>query len=134
FALRSGPGTLNGSLVTLTGATGAVSVRASQAGGANFQPAPDVDRTFQVLAVFVAPVITLQPSPFTGLVGDTVTLVTAASGMPAPHFQWQKNGAPIVDASAATFVILHATLADAAVYTCVATNPAGNAITAPAAV
>lgn len=48
FAIVSGPAILDGSLVILTGATGQVIVRASQAGDAAYSPAPDVVRTFNV--------------------------------------------------------------------------------------
>ena len=48
FSLVSGPATLSGSTVTLTGATGTVSIRASQAGNAQYNPAPDVTRSFGV--------------------------------------------------------------------------------------
>ncbi|MEZ4963315.1 MAG: PQQ-dependent sugar dehydrogenase [Saprospiraceae bacterium] len=48
FSLVSGPATLNGSQVTLTGATGTVTIRASQAGNAQYNPAPDVLRSFGV--------------------------------------------------------------------------------------
>jgi len=47
FSVVSGPATLNGNAVTLTGA-GAVTLRASQAGNGNFNAAPDVERSFQV--------------------------------------------------------------------------------------
>lgn len=51
FALVSGPGTVTGTQLIITG-TGTVIVRASQAGGLNagvfFQPAPNVDRSIQV--------------------------------------------------------------------------------------
>jgi len=50
FTLVSGPATLSGNLVTLTGATGTVSVRASQAGNAQYNPAADVTRSFGVTA------------------------------------------------------------------------------------
>ncbi len=45
----SGPATINGNTVTLTGATGEVQIKASQAGDANWDPAPDVTNTFLVL-------------------------------------------------------------------------------------
>lgn len=45
FAIVSGPATISGATVTLTGA-GAVTVRASQAGNSNYNAAADVDRSF----------------------------------------------------------------------------------------
>jgi hypothetical protein len=47
FSVISGPATLSGSTLTLTGA-GAVTLRASQPGNAGFLAAPEVDRSFQV--------------------------------------------------------------------------------------
>ena len=47
FSLVSGPATVSGSTVTLTGA-GTVVVRASQSGSTNYLAAPDVDRSFAV--------------------------------------------------------------------------------------
>jgi hypothetical protein len=47
FSLLSGPATLFGNTLTLTG-TGTVTVRASQPGNLGFLPAPDVDQSFNV--------------------------------------------------------------------------------------
>ena len=47
FSVVSGPATVSGSSLTLTG-VGVVKVRASQTGNTNYFPAPDVDRTFTV--------------------------------------------------------------------------------------
>jgi Divergent InlB B-repeat domain len=47
FSIVSGPATISGSTVTITG-VGTVTVRASQAGNANYNPAPDVDQSFTV--------------------------------------------------------------------------------------
>ncbi|MFK8104129.1 MAG: lamin tail domain-containing protein, partial [Saprospiraceae bacterium] len=48
FTLISGPATLSGNVITLTGSTGTVTVRASQAGNINFNAAPNVNRSFNV--------------------------------------------------------------------------------------
>ncbi|MFN7138735.1 MAG: FG-GAP-like repeat-containing protein [Limisphaerales bacterium] len=50
FTVVSGPATIEGSTLTLTG-VGTVTVRASQAGNANVAAASDVDRTFEVQAI-----------------------------------------------------------------------------------
>ena len=47
FSIVSGPATLSGATVSITGA-GEVTVRASQPGDNDYDPAPDVDRTFTV--------------------------------------------------------------------------------------
>ncbi len=51
FSLVSGPADLSGNQLSLTG-VGTVTVRASQAGDASYEAAPDVDRTFTVSANF----------------------------------------------------------------------------------
>lgn len=49
FQLLSGPATLDGSTVTLTGAVGVVHVRATQAGDGVYEAAPSVDAHFHVV-------------------------------------------------------------------------------------
>ena len=49
FAILSGPATISGSNVTVTG-TGTVTVRASQSGNASYNPAPNVDQPFTVFS------------------------------------------------------------------------------------
>ncbi len=48
FAIDSGPASISGNTITLNGTTGSVTVRASQSGNAQYNPAPDVLRTFSV--------------------------------------------------------------------------------------
>ncbi len=48
FTLLSGPATLGGNLVTLTGAAGTVTIQASQAGNATYQAAASVNISFNV--------------------------------------------------------------------------------------
>lgn len=47
FSIFSGPASISGTNVTLTG-TGTVTVRASQSGNVSYNPAPNVDRSFTV--------------------------------------------------------------------------------------
>ncbi len=49
FTVMDGPAILNGDVLTLTGLTGVVTVRASQQGNTVWQPAPPVFRSFEVL-------------------------------------------------------------------------------------
>ena len=49
FELMEGPATINGNVLTLTGETGVVKLKATQAGNANWLPAPDVVKTFEVV-------------------------------------------------------------------------------------
>ncbi len=73
----------------------------------------------------VAPVFTTQPSNQTVSAGFSVTFSAAASGTPAPTFQWRKEGAAITGATGATFTLPSAAATDAGAYTVVATNTAG---------
>ena len=50
YAVISGPATVSGSTVTLTGSAGTVTIRASQSGDTQYNPAPSVDRSFAVTA------------------------------------------------------------------------------------
>jgi hypothetical protein len=47
YSILSGPATISGNTVTITGA-GTVTVRASQSGDGSYNPAPDVDQSFTV--------------------------------------------------------------------------------------
>lgn len=48
FKVKSGPATVSGGTITLTGTPGTVVVTASQAGNATYAAAPDVDASFTV--------------------------------------------------------------------------------------
>ena len=49
FELMEGPATINGNVLTLTGSTGIVKLKATQSGNASWLPAPDVVKTFEVV-------------------------------------------------------------------------------------
>ncbi|MBR1514049.1 MAG: T9SS type A sorting domain-containing protein [Bacteroidales bacterium] len=49
FELMEGPATLSGNVLTLTGETGIVKLKAMQDGDANWLPAPDVVKSFEVV-------------------------------------------------------------------------------------
>jgi len=85
------------------------------------------DLSFSALS---APVVTTQPQALTATVGDAVTLSVAATGTPAPTYQWRKNGLPIAgNATATTAALSFASVgtADAGSYDVVVTNSAGSA-------
>ena len=48
YNVVSGPATISGNVLSLTGATGTVTVQASQTGNAQFNPAPNANRSFTV--------------------------------------------------------------------------------------
>ena len=49
FEMMEGPATISGNVLTLTGETGIVKLKASQAGNDQWLPAPDVVKTFEVV-------------------------------------------------------------------------------------
>ncbi len=77
--------------------------------------------------VNVAPAFTTQPSPVTVASGSAASFTTAATGTPAPTYQWNFNGTPIAGATSATYSIASAQSSNAGTYTVTATNSAGSA-------
>ncbi|HEY3322841.1 MAG TPA: kelch repeat-containing protein [Planctomycetota bacterium] len=83
FAVIMGPATaagVNGSTITVTGA-GLVTIRASQAGNANYNAAQNVDQSFIVSKAAAAPAIDSTPtfSPAQPKAGETVAFSAIAS-------------------------------------------------------
>jgi len=80
FSIASGPATIDGNLVTITG-TGTVTVRASQAGDSTYAPAPNVNRSFTVS-------LAIQTITFGSLVAKRINdppftvSASASSGLP----------------------------------------------------
>ncbi len=81
-----------------------------------------------------APVITSQPSARAVLVGRSTTLSVSATGVPAPFYQWRKDGTGIAGANGSTYVIGNAQAGDAGSYDVVVSNSAGSVLSAPAGV
>ncbi len=80
----SGPATISGNTVTLTGAVGTVFLTATQAGNGTFSAASGVTQSFAVGVCSSAPqAITFSSVPDQGLCQGTITLnPTASSGLP----------------------------------------------------
>jgi Immunoglobulin domain/Immunoglobulin I-set domain/Lectin C-type domain len=78
-----------------------------------------------------APGVITQPSSQAICSGASVSFAAAFSGTTST-FQWRKNGATIIGATGPTLVIASASVAEAGLYTCVATNPCGSVTTSPA--
>jgi hypothetical protein len=81
----------------------------------------------------VAPTVTSQPASATVMVGQTASFSVAVSGTQPMTYQWQKNGAAIGGAVAATYTTPATTSADnGSTFVAVVTNSAGSASSNPA--
>lgn len=79
-----------------------------------------------------APQITLNPVGRTAVAGSSVTFYAAATGAPAPGYQWRKDGTPISGANGATLSFSNVQASDSANYDVVVTNAGGSATSSPA--
>jgi hypothetical protein len=75
FSIVSGPATISGNLVTITGA-GSVTVRASQAGDANWNAAPSVNQSFSVAQKLLTGSITANSKIYDGTTAATIATRT----------------------------------------------------------
>lgn len=80
---------------------------------------------FQI-ATGVMPSLTSHPRSLTNLVGTTAFFTAAASGEPAPAYQWRFNGTPIPSASNHVYRIARAGYTNAGNYDVVASNTFGS--------
>ena len=85
------------------------------------------------LTVHTAPVISQSPDSAARCEGQSVTFSTTASGIPAPDYQWRKDGYEIDGANASDYTIAIVALEDAGTYDCVVTNECGQQTTTGAA-
>lgn len=108
----------------LAGASGDYTASvANEAGSALAEPV-----TLSVTAVVVAPTLTTQPVSQTVTAGATVSFTAAATGTPAPAYQWSKDGAALAGATNSTLSLAGVTSAQAGTYTMTATNSAGSVV------
>ena len=86
-----------------------------------------------VMAAAVAPTIVAQPANQTVTAGQTASFSVTANGTTPLSYQWQKNGAPIAGATAATYTTPATTSADnGALFAVVVSNAAGSVTSANA--
>jgi hypothetical protein len=107
-----------------------VTVRASQVGNARYRPAPEIERTFNVIANPTAPTISRQPTAQMALVGGAATFTVTATGIPAPTYQWYHNGRALAGnvSSTTQILILNSLQAvDAGAYEVTVSNASGRA-------
>jgi Immunoglobulin domain len=131
YAVVSGPATISGSQVTLTGA-GTVVLSASQAASANgnYAAAATVTTSFTVTAV--APSITGQPISQNLCPGSPLTLSVTANN--ATGYQWYLGAVLIPGATSSSYMIPSAISGDAGNYTVAVTNGSGSVTSNPATV
>ncbi len=91
-----------------------------------------------VLSVMNPPGIVAEPHSTSPMVGTTVTFNVGVSGSAPLCFQWRRNGVNLVNSLRVTgatngaLTITDVQSGDSGSYTCVATNPVGITISAPA--
>jgi sugar lactone lactonase YvrE len=86
-----------------------------------------------VSSVTAAPVITAQPRGSSALAGSSVALSVSATGVPAPTFQWRRNGAAVAGATGGVLSLASAQVADAGNYDVLISNSVGSVTTQAAA-
>jgi hypothetical protein len=90
-----------------------------------------VTSTVATLNVLLPPVITLQPSGATSVVGGTVSFTAGAGGSPPLNYQWQLNGSNVTNntrisgATANSLTISNVQSGDAGNYVLTVSNGAG---------
>ena len=88
--------------------------------------------TIGTLMVYAAPSITTQPAPITIFQGQAPIFTVAATGTPAPGYQWQKNGTSISGATNSSYTFASAQPSDAAAYSVIVYNSQGSVTSNPA--
>jgi kumamolisin len=115
-------------------------VQASNAGSYTVQvsnPAGLVTSTPAVLTVTpqtAIPIVTENPPSMTVAAGATALFQSAATGYPAPTYQWYYNGSPILHATKASLSVVNAQAANSGTYSVVASNVIGSGTGTPPAV
>lgn len=79
-----------------------------------------------------APSFSVLPASQTVVAGGSVTFTAAASGNPAPTYQWRKDGVAIPGATNGSLTLGGVTGGDSANYTVLATNSSGSVVSSTA--
>ena len=85
-----------------------------------------------VTSTDVAPTISTQPVATSVVAGGTASFSVVASGVPAPTYQWRRDGTPIAGATGATYSISNVAASHAGTYSVVVSNAAGSVTSAGA--
>jgi VCBS repeat-containing protein len=105
FQILSGPATLSGSTVTLTGAVGTVYVLASQPGNDEYEAAPSVESYFHVTATATIPTLGHLSQVYRG-----TPLTVSLAGLPGGQtFSVTYNGSPTAPTNAGTYSVVATT-------------------------
>lgn len=78
------------------------------------------------------PSFTTQPQSASVNIGGSATFTAAASGTPAPTYQWYFGGSPLSGQTSGTLTLSNIQTTDAGSYTVIATNSAGTATSSAA--
>jgi hypothetical protein len=131
FRVMSGPGTLNGAVLSLIGA-GDVVIQAIQVGTDAYLPA-SASQTITVKATVVPPAISTQPLAAVTLTeGETASLSVKATGDEPLSYQWFLNSGKIADgvnvsgATTATLKLTNIELTQAGSYSVSISNASGS--------
>jgi DNA-binding beta-propeller fold protein YncE len=122
----------NGASFTIQAVTGADSGLYDVLVGNSVGTAVSSPAELSIVTTPVAPVITSQPAGRTVLAGASTALSVVATGVPAPTYQWRRNGADLPGVVGPTLVFGSAQAGDAGVYQVVVTNGIGTVLSAPA--
>ena len=95
-------------------------------------PAGSIASAAATLTVVSLPAITNQPAPLTVAVsGHPATFSVAATGWPAPAYQWQFNGVKLAGATNSRLTLPHVFATNAGLYAVVITNIYGRVTSDP---
>lgn len=125
--------------LTLTASTGALAGIPSAPGKASFTVratnaygADSAVLTVTTIQPNSAPDFTTHPTNASVLAGAMASFTSAATGYPAPTFQWQRNGTNITGATSASYSVVTTAGLNGSVYRVIATNSEGADTSLPA--
>lgn len=130
LAVDSGPGSLMGTMLTITD-SGTIAITATQAGNGNYLAATPVVQTLAVAAT--APVIARQPVGGDWYLGETATLTVAIDNPFQATYQWYQDGTAIPGAESAELLVPGDVAGDGS-YVVVVSNRYGSSPSQPAPV
>jgi hypothetical protein len=99
---------------------------------ASAAPSLVIDYTASTGGGNTAPTITAQPASQSVAAGATVTFTVAATGAPAPSFQWRRDGTAIPRATTASLTLANVAASDSGSYSVLVSNAAGSVTSAAA--